>query len=203
MNSQLTLLESEIALCTLCPLHATATQKVISRGSPSAPIMFVGEAPGADEDEQGKPFVGKAGKNLDAAIAETGLSDGDFYICNLLKCRPPGNKFREESVESCRHFLDRQIGLIRPKLIVALGSHAARYLLGSGKGILSLRGAIHESRFGPVFAMLHPAAMVHQPAYRRMWDEDVEKLGKIIEERGIFRKGGVQGPLSRFIEFEG
>jgi uracil-DNA glycosylase len=135
-------LASEVATCTRCVLSATRTQTVFARGNPAAQLCFVGEAPGADEDAQGLPFVGRAGQLLDRMIGAMGLSpEQDVYICNILKCRPPGNRRPEpEEMATCIPYLHEQLALVRPRAIVALGNTAVAALLDTRLGITKLRG---------------------------------------------------------------
>ncbi|HET9091136.1 MAG TPA: uracil-DNA glycosylase [Acidimicrobiales bacterium] len=154
-------IEAAATACTACPLAATRTTVVFSRGRPSAGLMFVGEAPGRDEDLEGAPFVGRSGKLLDRLVEEEmGLPRDDYYVANVLKCRPPGNRDpRPGEIEACAHFLDDQISLVAPKVIVTLGNFATRYLLGTAEGITRLRGRSHRFRDGIVVVpTFHPSA---------------------------------------------
>ena len=143
-------------------------------GDRAAEWLFVGEAPGAEEDERGEPFVGQAGKLLDAMLAALSLARGrNVYIANVLKCRPPGNRTPEPAeVEACRPYLDRQIELIRPKLIVALGRSAANTLLANDATIASLRGRVHRYRDVPLIVTYHPAYLLRNlPDKAKAWDD--------------------------------
>ena len=151
--------------CVRCTeLAATRSQVVFGAGNADADLMFVGEAPGRDEDVQGEPFVGRAGKLLTSMIAEIGLSRSDVYIANVLKCRPPGNRDPEPiEVSTCRPFLEGQIEAIDPKVVVALGNFAARLLLDTKEGITRLRGREHPWRDGRVLIpTFHPSAVLRQ-----------------------------------------
>src|SRR6201996_5505127 len=140
-------IQFEIGDCTRCALSAGRNKIVFADGDPNARLMFVGEGPGADEDAQGLPFVGRAGQLLNNMIAATGLKREQTYIANIVKCRPPGNRTPErDECETCSPFLMRQIRVIRPKIIVALGSTAATYLLGIKSSMGSMRGRIHNYR---------------------------------------------------------
>jgi DNA polymerase len=154
-------LQLEVSACTRCPLAATRTQTVFGVGDPSADLMFVGEAPGRDEDLQGEPFVGRSGKLLDRLMAEELEMDrSSCFIANVLRCRPPGNRDpRPEEVESCRPFLERQIELIGPKVIVTLGNFATQVLLDTTEGISRLRGRMYPH---PTGAQLVPT---YHPSY--------------------------------------
>jgi DNA polymerase len=150
------------ASCTACPLAAGRTQAVFGVGDEAADWLFVGEGPGAEEDQRGEPFVGQAGRLLDSMLAAIGLARGkDVYIANVVKCRPPGNR-NPEPLETgrCRPFLQRQVDLIRPKLIVALGKVPATNLLGRDATIGSLRGELHDYRGIPVIVTYHPAYLL-------------------------------------------
>jgi DNA polymerase len=160
--------------CTACGLCKQRKQAVFGVGHESAPWLFVGEGPGADEDEQGEPFVGQAGKLLDAMLAAIGIRRGrEAYIANVVKCRPPGNRTpTSEEAAACAQFLDRQIELIAPRLIVALGKTAATRLLGSEASLASLRGKVHEYRGTPLIVTYHPAYLLRSlPEKARAWED--------------------------------
>lgn len=167
------LLERTVKACTRCELHATRTQAVFGVGNRDAQWLFVGEAPGADEDRQGEPFVGRAGQLLNAMIEAIGLQRQEVYIANVLKCRPPGNRDPQpREVECCEPFLARQIALIRPRLIVALGRHAAHSLLKTEAPLTRLRGQRLAYRGTPLVVTFHPAYLLRNPAdKRRAWDD--------------------------------
>src|SRR5207249_2412643 len=153
------MLAKEVAGCTRCPeLACTRTQTVFADGSAGAELCFIGEAPGADEDAQGLPFVGAAGQLLNRIIAACGMKREEVYICNLLKCRPPGNRTPQaDEAANCRGFLERQLELVRPKFICALGNTAAQHLLGTTQSMKQLRGKFHNYRGIPVLCTYHPA----------------------------------------------
>ena len=163
----------ETSGCTRCPLSATRTQVVFGSGDPNAELMFVGEAPGFHEDQQGVPFVGQAGQLLEKLLNGIGLSRTDVYIANVLKCRPPGNRNPEpEEVASCSPHLLRQIELIRPKLILAMGRFAAQTLLGSDATIASLRGRVHQYAGVPLVVTYHPAYLLRNlPDKAKAWED--------------------------------
>ncbi len=157
----LALIEAEARGCVACPLAGTRTQVVFARGSGRSGLMFVGEAPGKDEDLQGAPFVGRSGQLLDRLVAEeVGIERDDYYVANVLKCRPPGNRDPlPDEIASCAHFLDAQIAEVAPKVIVTLGNFATRYLLGTTEGITRVRGRVHPYRDGIVIVpTFHPSA---------------------------------------------
>lgn len=166
-------LESAVRTCTKCSLHATRTQTVFGVGHRQAKWMFIGEAPGADEDRQGEPFVGRAGQLLNAILFALGLKREEVYICNVLKCRPPGNRDPQpEEVAQCEPYLLRQIDLIRPRLIVALGRHAAHSLLKTEVPLGKLRGQQLSYHGTPLFVTYHPAYLLRNPADKpKVWND--------------------------------
>jgi DNA polymerase len=168
-----TALQAEVRACTRCALHKTRTQTVFGVGNQNAGWMFIGEAPGADEDRQGEPFVGKAGQLLNAILFAMGLKREEVYIANVLKCRPPGNRDPQpEEVGQCESYLIRQIELIRPQLIVALGRHAAHSLLKTEVPLAKLRGQKLSYHGTPLFVTYHPAYLLRNPAdKRKVWDD--------------------------------
>jgi DNA polymerase len=171
-----------IATCTRCPLYATAKNPVPGEGNPKAELMFVGEAPGATEDETGRPFVGQAGQLLEKIIGAIKFSRDDVFIVNVLKHRPPGNRNpRPEEVSACSPYLVRQIELIKPKVIVALGTFAAQTLLETKLSIGKLRGQIHRYYGVPLVVTYHPAALLRNPSWKRPTWEDVQLARRILD----------------------
>jgi DNA polymerase len=167
-------LADAVRACTKCALHATRTQTVFGVGKRRAQWMFVGEAPGADEDAQGEPFVGRAGQLLNAMLFAIGLKREEVYIANVLKCRPPGNRDPlPEEVEHCEPYLIRQIELIAPRLIVALGRHAAHSLLKTELPLARLRGQRLSYHGTPLIVTYHPAYLLRSPADKRKAWEDL------------------------------
>ena len=167
-------LRSAAAVCTACPLCKARKQAVFGVGSESAPWLFIGEGPGADEDEQGEPFVGQAGRLLDSMFSAIGIKRGrEAYIANVVKCRPPGNRTpTAEEAAACAPFLDRQIDLIAPKLIVALGKTAATRLLGTEASLASLRGQVHRYRDTALVVTYHPAYLLRNlPDKAKAWED--------------------------------
>jgi len=167
-------LADAVAHCTACKLAATRTQGVLGVGDRNADWLIIGEAPGADEDAQGEPFVGQAGKLLDAMLAAVGLKRGDnVYITNVLKSRPPGNRNPEpDEVAACRPYLLAQIELIQPKLILALGRFAAQSLLDTDEAIARLRGRVHRFQNVPLVVTYHPAYLLRNlPDKARAWED--------------------------------
>ncbi len=162
--SRLQVLADEAASCTQCKLHEGRHKSVFSRGSPDAEICFVGEGPGADEDEQGLPFVGRAGQLLDKMIAAMGLQRDEVYVCNIVKCRPPNNRVPErDEMEKCMPFLISQLGIVEPKVVVALGATAVRGLIGGTEGITKIRGGwkLFKGRI-PLMPTFHPSYILRQ-----------------------------------------
>jgi uracil-DNA glycosylase family 4 len=179
-------LAEEVAACTRCGLHQSRTQTVFARGSATAGLVFVGEGPGEEEDRQGQPFVGPAGQLLDRMIAAMQLSRDDVYVCNIVKCRPPRNRKPElEEMNQCMPYLVEQIGLLQPKVIVALGATAAQGLLGTAEGIMRLRGQWKLYRGSiPLMPTFHPAYLLRQPqAKREVWDDLREVMRQLERSR--------------------
>jgi uracil-DNA glycosylase len=186
----LKLLAEEVQRCTRCAeLCSTRTQTVFGDGAPGVELCFVGEAPGADEDRTGIPFVGEAGQMLNRIITGCGLRRDEVYICNILRCRPPGNRtpLPEEAV-NCRGFLERQIELVRPKFLCALGGCAATNLLQMKQSVASLRGRFHSYKDIPLLVTYHPSYLLRNPAAKReVWDDMqmlLTRMGRPIPKRG-------------------
>jgi uracil-DNA glycosylase family 4 len=172
----------KVQKCTRCPLYETATKGVPGEGSPRAGLVCVGEAPGAKEDETGRPFVGQAGQLLTKILAAIDLTRDDVFICNVLKHRPPGNRNpRPEEVEACSPYLIRQLELIKPKVIVAFGTFAAQTLLQTKTPIGQLRGLVHRYHGIPLIVTYHPAALLRNPAWKRPTWEDVKLARRILD----------------------
>jgi uracil-DNA glycosylase len=171
----------DLGECTRCKLHSTRHTIVFGDGNPKAELVFVGEGPGADEDAQGLPFVGRAGKLLTQMIEAMGLQRKDVYICNVVKCRPPGNRQPEEDeVSTCSPFLFRQIDVIAPKVIVCLGAVAAKTLLQTNRGISQFRGEWLEFRGRKLLATYHPAYLLRNPpAKSEVW-KDLQKVMAVL-----------------------
>lgn len=172
-SSNLDELRLEVSACTRCALSETRTQTVFGTGNPNACVMIIGEAPGADEDRLGEPFVGRAGQLLNAMLAAIGIGREDVYIVNILKCRPPRNRDPESTeVEACSPFLHRQIEWVDPSLIVAVGRVAAQTLLQSTTPIGRLRGRPHQYRERSLLVTYHPAYLLRSPGEKRKaWDD--------------------------------
>lgn len=167
-------IEADVAGCRRCALAAGRTRTVFGVGSETARWMIVGEAPGAEEDRRGEPFVGRAGKLLDAMLAALGIDRGDVFITNIVKCRPPGNRDpKPEEADACRPYLARQIELVDPALILAVGRIAAQQLLGVETPVGRMRGRVHRGPANrPVVVTYHPAYLLRSPAAKRpVWED--------------------------------
>ncbi|MCB0875790.1 MAG: uracil-DNA glycosylase [Solirubrobacterales bacterium] len=177
----------EAAECTLCPLAQTRTKVVFGAGNADADLMFIGEAPGAEEDRRGLPFVGRAGGLLNELLAEIGLDRDSVFIANTLMCRPPGNRDPQPvELESCRPYLLEKVRLIEPKVISTLGNFATKLITGDQTGITKVRGRPQVHRLGErtvrVFPILHPAAALRTPKLRETMSEDFAALSRLLGE---------------------
>jgi uracil-DNA glycosylase len=174
---------AELGDCRRCPLGSLRHNLVFGEGNPQADLVFVGEAPGADEDAQGRPFVGRAGQLLTKIIVAMGLKREEVYICNILKCRPPGNRNPQpDEIAACEPFLIRQIEAIRPRVICALGSFAAHTLLKSEAPISTLRGHFHRYQGTALMPTYHPAYLLRNPGSKKQVWEDVQMIMKVLKE---------------------
>ena len=171
--------------CSRCKLHALGRRQIVfGVGNPDADLMFVGEAPGADEDVQGEPFVGRAGQLLTKIIEAIGLAREDVYIANVIKCRPPQNRNPEpDEVDTCEPFLFRQIDAIKPKVVVALGSFAARALLRTQDSISRLRGRVYEYRGAKLIPTFHPAYLLRNPSSKKEVWEDMKLVRNLLKSQ--------------------
>jgi len=177
-------LEAAVKACTACGLRAGCTQTVFGVGDRQAEWLVIGEAPGADEDKQGEPFVGRAGQLLNSMLAAIGLKREQVYIANILKCRPPNNRDpKPEEAELCRPFLERQIALIQPKLILAVGRIAAQNLLNTDTPIGKLRGRVHQVNGIPVVVTYHPAYLLRSPGEKRKAWVDLQFAVRTLKEQ--------------------
>jgi len=178
-------LAAAVSACTRCALHQTRTQTVFGTGARDADLLVIGEAPGADEDRQGEPFVGRAGQLLNAMLAAIGLARNTVYIANILKCRPPGNRDpNPEETLCCTPYLERQIALLRPRAVLAVGRIAAQHLLQSDQPIGRLRGRILDFGAGktPVVATYHPAYLLRSPQAKSKAWQDLCLVRRLISE---------------------
>ncbi len=176
-------LNQMICTCTKCPLSHTRTNFVFGVGNPKAEVVVVGEAPGADEDLQGEPFVGRAGQLLNKILEAINFKREEVYICNILKCRPPNNRDPlPEEVDACEPHLWKQLELIKPKMILCLGRIAGQTLLRTTEPLGSLRGKMHDYRGIPLMVTYHPAALLRNPNWKRPTWEDVQKFRKLYDD---------------------
>ena len=178
---------AEVSTCTKCRLAQGRTQVVFGIGNPDADLMFVGEAPGFHEDQQGYPFVGAAGKLLDKLLGGIGLTRADVYIANVLKCRPPGNRDpMPDEIEACESHLFRQISLIQPRVIATLGNFATKLLSGKQYGITRVHGQPQQQTLGglavTLYPLYHPAAALYTPAMLRTLEEDFARLPELLAQ---------------------
>ena len=187
-REELVSLYHQVGACRKCPLGSLRTNPVFGMGNADADLMFVGEAPGAEEDRQGLPFVGRAGKLLDGLLGEIGMERRrDAWVCNVLKCRPPGNRDPQpDEIESCRPYLERQIQLIEPRVICTLGNFATKLLTGSPTGITRVRGRPQEREVAGVSVLLyplfHPAAALRTPAVLQQLRDDFSGIPELLEQ---------------------
>jgi uracil-DNA glycosylase family 4 len=178
--SELEALHEQIRVCTRCQLHAGRTNAVPGEGPEQADIIFIGEGPGFHEDKQGRPFVGAAGQFLEELLASIGLKREDVFITNVIKCRPPANRDPESGeIEACREFLDRQIELIQPKMVVTLGRFSMARYFPNAK-ISKIHGQPKKMDGVIYYPMYHPAAALHQPSLRRTVQEDMKRVPQLL-----------------------
>jgi DNA polymerase len=169
--------------CTKCPLHKSRNKFVFGVGNPEADILVVGEGPGAEEDKQGEPFVGRAGKLLNDILKAIKFEREEVYIANIVKCRPPGNRTPViDEMEACFPYLGKQIELIKPKLILALGLTAAQGLLRKKDSLTNMRGNVYDYKGIKTMVTYHPAALLRNPNWKRGCWEDVQKFRKLYDE---------------------
>lgn len=174
-------IEAQVAQCRRCPLCDGRTQTVFGVGNPEARVLFIGEAPGKNEDLQGEPFVGAAGKYLNELLAIAGLTRDEVYIANVLKCRPPGNRNpRPEEIEVCAPFLREQTRTIDPEFIVTLGNFATKFVLKTDMGITRLHGTLQQAGKFKVFPIFHPAAALYDGSKRIALEDDFTTLGELL-----------------------
>ena len=182
-------IRQELGDCQRCKLAGKRSNIVFGVGNPDAPLVFVGEAPGADEDRTGEPFVGAAGQLLTKMIEAMGLSRDEVYICNILKCRPPGNRNPEpDEIAECEPFLKKQLASIRPRMIVALGKFAAQCLLRSDAPISRLRGTWKAYEGIPLMPTYHPAFLLRTPSAKREVWSDLQEVMRELDRLGIARR---------------
>lgn len=180
-TERLSQLAREVLACRRCPLYRTRTHAVIGDGALTARLVFVGEAPGREEDLQGKPFVGAAGHLLNKMIQAMGMKREEVYICNVLKDRPPGNRTPlPEEMEACLPFLQTQLAIIQPKIICTLGAVATKALLGPHISIMKIRGELREYQGIPLIPTLHPAYLLRNPPAKRLAWEDLKRVKQLL-----------------------
>jgi len=187
-REELVELYKQARACTRCPLHKTRIQVVFGNGNADADLMFVGEAPGASEDAEGLPFVGRAGKLLDEMLGENGMVRADVFVTNVLKSRPPGNRDPEaEEIQACRPYLQRQVELIEPRVICTLGNFATKLLSGSQQGITRVHGVPQQRELGgrevTLFPLFHPAAALRTPRVKEQLSEDFSRLPGLLAQK--------------------
>ena len=174
---------AEIGDCRRCPLAETRTQIVFGVGAPHARVMFIGEAPGRNEDLKGEPFVGAAGHKLDALLSEAGLTRDEVFIANILKCRPPQNRDpRPEEIEVCTPYLRDQLRAVWPDVIVTLGKYATQFVLHTDRGITGLRGKLYRAGHFIVLPIFHPAAAIYDPTKNDLLVQAFQLLGRTLAE---------------------
>jgi uracil-DNA glycosylase family 4 len=177
-------IRADLGDCQRCKLAGGRKTIVFGQGNPHAEVVFIGEGPGADEDEQGLPFVGRAGKLLNRMLQMVDIRREDVYICNVVKCRPPGNRTPErDEVEACSPFLYRQIEAIRPRLVCCLGAPAVKTVLGLKDGILKLRGRFYDFGNAKALATVHPAYVLRNPREEKILREDFEKIRDFLKSQ--------------------
>jgi len=180
--ARLAQLARAVVACRRCPLYRTRTHAVISDGSPHAQLVFVGEAPGREEDLQGRPFVGAAGQLLTKMIVAIGMKREEVYICNVLKDRPPANRTPlPEEIEACRPFLEEQLAIVQPRVICTLGAVATKALLGPQATISAVRGQVRDYRGVPVVPTFHPAYLLRNPSAKRLAWADLKRVKSLLE----------------------
>lgn len=197
-REDLVALYREARECTKCPLAQGRTQVVFGAGNSDADLMFVGEAPGFHEDQQGIPFVGRAGNLLDQLLAEQGISRGDTFVANVLKCRPPDNRDPQpDEIATCRPYLERQVELIEPTVICTLGNFATKLLSGSPQGITRVHGEPQSRTLGSrtvtLFPIFHPAAGLRTPRVKEQLREDFAKLPALLGQPAVGAHGDSEG----------
>ena len=182
-------LNSKICNCLKCTLGHTRTNFVFGVGNPKSRVMFIGEAPGADEDSQGEPFVGRAGQLLNKILTAIEMKREDVFICNILKCRPPENRDPlAGEMETCTPYLDKPIDLIKPQFIVCLGRIAAQWLLKTNDSLTKMREKVHEYKGAKLIITYHPAALLRNPNWKLPAWEDMKLLKKLYDEPSILNK---------------
>lgn len=187
-------IREELGDCRRCELCETRNKLVFGSGNPRASVMIIGEAPGANEDKQGEPFVGKAGQRLQELLALAGLNRDDIYIANVLKCRPPQNRNPHVcEIEMCAPYLREQVLSVNPRILVTLGNFATRFVLKTDEGISTLRGKEITLGSFTVFPLYHPAATIYDPSKLPVLEDDFRRLGQVIRDLAMEDAGGLDG----------
>jgi uracil-DNA glycosylase family 4 len=182
-TSNLEQLATLVANCKNCPLHQTRTQTVFARGNPHAKLMIVGEAPGFHDDQQGLPFVGKSAQLLSNMLKSVGYSDSDSYFANVLKCRPPDDRFpQDDEIKQCGDYLTQQIAIIKPTLILAVGIFAGQFLLNRKLPLHKMRDKLHDYQGARVLVTYHPADLLRSPVDKKMAYRDLLRAHKLMNE---------------------
>ncbi len=180
LSDELTLLAEKIKVCTKCRLHEDRRNAVPGEGKKDSDIMLIGEAPGKNEDLEGRPFVGRAGELLEELLGDADLNRDDVFITNIVKCRPPDNRDpRKDEIKTCNPYLEKQIELIEPDVIATLGNHATETLIGK-TGMKKIHGKIFEYHGVEMIPMYHPAAGLYNPGLKDTMKEDIQRLGKYL-----------------------
>jgi len=181
----LKIIREDLGDCTRCPLHEQGRKQIVfGVGNPTTDLMFVGEGPGADEDEQGEPFVGRAGQLLNNMIKAMGITREQIYIANIVKCRPPGNRTPEkDEIETCSPFLFRQLETIQPRLICCLGAPAVKTVLGIKEGITKIHGQFYDFAHSKALTTVHPAYVLRNPREEKILREDFEKIREFLNRK--------------------
>lgn len=182
ISDSLEKVEKEVKVCTLCELHKFRKKAVPGEGNSKALVMLIGEAPGFEEDNQGRPFVGSAGRLLNEVLSKRGMRREELFITNIVKCRPPSNRVpKKEEIESCKPYLKRQINLIKPKVIFLLGATALKAVLDKGS-VSKFRGERVKKKGIMYMATYHPASALYNPKFRTFIEEDFDKLRSLLED---------------------
>ncbi|MCL1847189.1 MAG: uracil-DNA glycosylase [Coriobacteriia bacterium] len=191
MAKSLVDIATELEGCCRCALSETRTNLVFGVGNPTAEVMFIGEAPGKQEDLGAEPFIGAAGQYLNSLLALAGLKREDIYIANVLKCRPPENRDPlVDEIEACTPFLREQVKAINPEILVTLGNFATRFILKTDRGITGLRGQVHITGRFSVLPIFHPAAAIYDSNKKAIMEDDFRLLGRLIAQRRVERGSG-------------
>jgi uracil-DNA glycosylase len=195
LSEELNVIHSQVLECTRCELHKGRTRAVPGEGPPNAKVMFVGEGPGENEDREGRPFVGAAGKLLAELLSSIEVDRDSVFITNIVKCRPPGNRApRQAEIDACRGYLESQIRLIDPKIICPLGGPAIKTLMGPEYSVSQSHGKTYQLKGRTMLPLYHPAAALYDASLKDVMFEDIKKLKKLISETSTRGPEGKDGP---------